>query len=68
MPHVSRSECACGAAQSRSFSAADYHYALGKELQALRNKGVLIVGRGHIVHNLRTAVWREEAYDWADRV
>ena len=43
----------------------DYHYALGKELQALRNKGVLIVGSGNIVHNLRTAVWREEAYDWA---
>ncbi|HTP09206.1 MAG TPA: 4,5-DOPA dioxygenase extradiol [Anaerolineae bacterium] len=43
----------------------DYHYALGKELQALRNKGVLIIGSGNIVHNLRTAVWREGAYDWA---
>jgi 4,5-DOPA dioxygenase extradiol len=43
----------------------DYHYALGQELQALRNKGVLIVGSGNIVHNLRTAVWREGAYDWA---
>ena len=43
----------------------EYHYALGKELQALRNKGVLIIGSGNIVHNLRTATWREGAYDWA---
>ena len=43
----------------------DYHYALGQQLQALRNKGVLIIGSGNIVHNLRTAVWREGAYDWA---
>ena len=43
----------------------DYHYALGKELQALRHKGVLIIGSGNIVHNLRTAMWREGAYDWA---
>jgi 4,5-DOPA dioxygenase extradiol len=43
----------------------EYHYALGKELQTLRNKGVLIIGSGNIVHNLRTAVWREGAYDWA---
>ena len=43
----------------------DYHYTLGKQLQALRNKGVLIIGSGNIVHNLRTAKWREGAYDWA---
>ncbi|MFN8598588.1 MAG: 4,5-DOPA dioxygenase extradiol [Anaerolineae bacterium] len=43
----------------------DYHYALGQQLEALRNKGVLIIGSGNIVHNLRTAVWREGAYDWA---
>ena len=42
-----------------------YHYALGQELRALRRKGVLIVGSGNIVHNLRLMVWQEQAYDWA---
>ena len=42
-----------------------FHYALGKELARLRRKGVLILGSGNIVHNLRTAVWREGAFDWA---
>jgi 4,5-DOPA dioxygenase extradiol len=42
-----------------------YHYELSKELYALRNKGVLIIGSGNIVHNLRTMVWKDKAYDWA---
>ena len=43
------------------------HYELAKELQYLRHKGVLIVGSGNIVHNLRMMNWHqpETGYDWA---
>ena len=45
----------------------EYHYALGKELKSLRKKGVLIMGSGNIVHNLRYANLNPNAiaYDWA---
>lgn len=48
---------------------AQYHYDLAKQLSALRNKGVLIMGSGNMVHNLGMVAWDklEESYgfDWA---
>jgi 4,5-DOPA dioxygenase extradiol len=47
-----------------------FHYDLAKELSALRNKGVLIVGSGNIVHNLGLVAWDklnsdDFSFDWA---
>lgn len=48
----------------------EFHYKLGKELYELRKRGVLIIGSGNMVHNLRMVAWDklnepEYAYDWA---
>lgn len=44
-----------------------YHYELARELQAMRNKGILIMGSGNMVHNLRALDWSRTntGYDWA---
>jgi 4,5-DOPA dioxygenase extradiol len=43
------------------------HLDLGREVQSLRERGVLILGSGNIVHNLRRIAWDHPAseYDWA---
>ena len=42
------------------------HFALAQELKPLREKGVLLVGSGNIVHNLRALVRGGQPYDWAE--
>lgn len=49
---------------------ARWHYDLASELSSLRQKGILIVGSGNIVHNLRMVAWNRLnevgfGYDWA---
>lgn len=49
---------------------AQYHFELAQKLQALRNKGILIIGSGNIVHNLRLVDFANfdrdnYGYDWA---
>lgn len=46
-----------------------YHYELAQQIKSLREKGVLIIGSGNIVHNLRMVAWKQLnetfGYDWA---
>lgn len=45
----------------------EYHYKIGQELRTLRDQGVLILGSGNIVHNLRKIKWEANAtpFEWA---
>ena len=47
----------------------DYHIALARRLSVLRERGVMVLGSGNVVHNLRRLQWdkRDLAYDWAER-
>lgn len=46
-----------------------YHLELGTRLSALRDRGVLIVASGNVVHNLGRVEWNrpDEAFDWNER-
>ena len=43
----------------------EYHYEIANELRKLREKGVLVVGSGNLVHNLHKMTMSGKVYDWA---
>jgi 4,5-DOPA dioxygenase extradiol len=47
----------------------EYHARIGGKLAALRQRGVLVLGSGNVVHNLRAIDWKQPdaGFDWARR-
>ncbi len=47
----------------------DYHVDLGARLASLRERGIMILGSGNVVHNLQRVKWRQPdaVFDWAER-
>ena len=55
------------------YKPAEFHYQLAQELSSLRDKGVLLIGSGNMVHNLRMVDWQNMdknnyGYDWAQEI
>jgi 4,5-DOPA dioxygenase extradiol len=52
------------------YQSPQYHFDLARELSSLRKKGILIIGSGNMVHNLRLVDWEkidvaDYGFDWA---
>jgi 4,5-DOPA dioxygenase extradiol len=47
----------------------DYHVELGRKLSPLRDRDILVLASGNVVHNLRRVQWDkpDSAFDWAER-